>query len=117
MNKTVTIFIIFLFAAFFVYGLAQQISESIKVGERLEKAADEVNALQDQNRNLKSQLASVEDSSFVEKVARDKLYLAKSGETVVIISDEAVNQVIEANKPIIMPPPLPNWERWVNLFI
>jgi cell division protein FtsB len=117
MNKTVTIFIIFLFAAFFVYGLAQQISESIKVGERLEKAADEVNALQDQNRNLKTQLSSVEESSFVEKVARDKLNLAKSGETVVIISDEAVNQVIEANKPIIPPPPLPNWERWVKLFI
>lgn len=117
MNKTVTIFIIFLFAAFFVYGLAQQISESIKVGERLEEAADDVNALQEQNRNLKRQLSSVEDKGFIEKVARDKLNMAKSGETVVIISPEAVNQVIEANKPIIPPPPLPNWQRWVNLFI
>ena len=117
MNKTVTIFIIFLFAAFFVYGLSQQISESIKVGERLEKAADEVNALQEQNRNLKTNLSRVQDESFVEIAARDKLNMAKPGETVVIVSDEAVNRIIEANKPIIPPPELPNWQKWLHLFI
>ena len=117
MNKTFTIFSIFIFAAFFIYGLTKQISESIKVGERLETAANEVNTLQDQNRKLKNQLSSVQKPEYVEQIARNKLNLAKSNETVVIISDEAINQAKQAENPVITPVIVsPNWQKWLNLF-
>ncbi len=117
MNKTFSIVLIFLFASFLVYSLTKQINESIKVGERLQSAADDVNKLQETNRHLKEQLSSVEQPEFVEKTARNKLNMAKPGETIVLIPQEAINQVLEAEKPPEIPPIVPNWQKWLRLFM
>ncbi len=117
MNKTFSIVLIFLFAAFLVYGLAKQINDSIKVGERLENAAEEVSKLQERNRNLRNDLSDVQKKEYVEKVARNKLNMSKPGETVIFITDQTLLQVIESERP--KPPPIepPNWERWIRLFM
>ncbi len=117
MNKTISIFLIFLLAAFLVYGLTKQINESLKVGARLETAAEEVNKLQETNRNLREELTDVQKKDYVEKVARDKLNLSKPGETVVLITDQTLNQVIESQRPKYAIPQPPNWQRWLRLFI
>ena len=117
MNKTISILLIFLFAAFLVYGLAKQINDSIKVGSRLESAAEEVSKLQEKNRNLRSELSQVQKKEYVESVARNKLNMSKPGETVIFITDQTLMQVIESEKPKIPPPPVPNWERWLRLFM
>lgn len=69
MNKTIYILLIFLFAAFLVYGLAKQINDSIKVANRIESAAEEVSNLQEKNRNLRTQLSDVQKKEYVETVA------------------------------------------------
>lgn len=118
MNKTFSIIVIFVIAAFFIYGLTRQINESIKVGERLEIAADEVNSLQEQNRNLKTDLQNVQKPEYVEQIARNKLNLAKSNETVVIISQDAIIEAKKAENPVITPViAVPNWQKWLNLFL
>ena len=52
---------------------------------------------------------------FIEQQARDKLGLAKEGETIVIIPEEKINQVLGMAKQVVEPR-LPNWQGWLRLF-
>lgn len=55
----------------------------------------------------------VNSPDYLEKVARDQLGLAKTGEEIVIIPDELLKLgVIEAT-----PSTVPNWQKWARLLL
>ena len=66
------------------------------------------------NKELKKQLSLVTDDSFVEQEARDKLFLAKPGEGVVVIP----TGVLSASTSVTLKPveTKPNWQRWWETF-
>lgn len=65
-----------------------------------------------ENQRLKSELSYVQTPEFVEKEARDKLFMVKEGEKRVLLPKEGDEVAIE-NFPETN---LPNWKKWLELF-
>jgi cell division protein FtsB len=114
--KTITIIIAVIFAALVLAGLFKQINQALEAGKRLDQAADDVAKLQDKNSQLHAKLDQTKSISFVEETARNDLNMAKSGETIVIIPQEQIRAVLAAQTHI-EPPPVPNWQGWLKLFV
>lgn len=64
-----------------------------------------------ENSRLKQTLSEAEKVEFVESQARDKLFLVKPGENVVLLPKKTYSEVKTAEEER-----LPNWQAWVNLF-
>ncbi len=97
------------------YSLSRQVYTSLQAGSRLDSEAEGLVALQQENSALKKQLAQTNSPSFVEQEARDKLDMARPGETVVIIPQEEIDKVLglSQDKPVEK---VPNWQGWARLF-
>lgn len=108
--------IIVLVSFLILVGLIRQIIGTLEAGKRLDKLADEVSTFQEKNNKLQAQLENAQKYEFIEKVARDKLNLSKPEEIVVIIQDEDINKIINAQKPTPQPK-IPNWQGWLKLFV
>jgi len=76
------------------------------------QAQKELNFQKQENQRLKSALSYSLTSEFIEKEARDKLFMVKKGEQKVLIPQDSEN-------PNGNPPAggnNPNWRKWWNLF-
>lgn len=115
MPKKVSLILIIFLALFLGYNLIVQISTTLKSADKLEQATEVLYNLELKNKELKSKLSEVKSPEFIEKEARDKLGLAKEGETVVVIPHEELEKVLgEQKKEEIKR--LPNWQGWLRLF-
>lgn len=68
----------------------------------------------EENKELKKKLNIVEKPQFIEKEARDKLFLAKPGDEIVVLSEKDLKASQE-----VKPKPKdtrPNWRKWWELF-
>ncbi len=63
------------------------------------------------NQELKAKYKIVTTKEFVEEEAHDKLFMVRSGEHQVIITDKAKTN---AKKEFA---PHPNWQQWLDLFL
>lgn len=115
MIKKVGLVTSILIAIFISYNLITQILRSTGSYNRLDQTADEVYKLEAENKMLKKKLSDVNSPIFIEKAAREKLGLAKSGETVVLISDEKIKQIIGATDSASVTR-LPNPLGWLKVF-
>ena len=84
-----------------------------KAGGRLESSRESLEVEQKKNEELKRKLAEVQDLSFIEKEAREKLNMQKPEETVVILPD--FNLEMDVNKEDVEVDK-PNWQKWLDLF-
>lgn len=107
-----TIIVIVLVIAF---NLVTQIINTIKSGDRLSIQAEIVYNLEAKNRELKKKLTQIQSPQFIEEQARDKLGLVKNGETIVIIPEEKLKQVLGASTSARIVR-LPNWLGWFRVF-
>lgn len=114
LKNTITIFIV-IFVTFALFNLARAIQDAFTAGERLNKASDELQAMQEQNRNLKTQLQLQQTPDFIETQAREKLNLSKENETIFIIDTALLAQYLEST-PSPTPSPSPNYQGWLKLF-
>ena len=64
-----------------------------------------------ENQRLKSALSYSQTAEFIEKEARDKLFMIKEGEQKVLIPQESGN----SSEPL-KEDDNPNWRKWWNLF-
>ncbi len=107
---------VFIFAVLFIaFNLIKQISLNLQSGNRLPELISEVSKLQVKNQHLKSQLENIKTNQFIEQQARDKLGLVKPGETIVIISEDKIRQILGASASAVTVR-LPNWQGWLKLF-
>lgn len=87
------------------------------VRDRVDSARREVEKLEAEQNELKKKLETASSEAFIEEVARDKLGLAKTGETVVVLPDEEFLKTLapslEAEES---EPEMPNWRKWVEKF-
>lgn len=116
MYKYLTTIVLIIVASFILLGLGRQIADAVQAGKRLDTKADEVNKLQQQNQELKKKLTQVSSSDYVEQIAREKLNMAKPGETVVVVPDNAISHILASQNPPTEAK-LANWQGWVKLFI
>lgn len=74
------------------------------------QAQKELDFQKQENQRLKSALSYSQTPEFIEKEARDKLFMVKKGEQKVLIPQESENssEAIGDSSP--------NWKKWWNLF-
>lgn len=114
MIKKIALILIILVILIVIYNLLTQIMEATKSGERLSQAAEVVYKLETKNKALKQQLAQVQSPQSLEEIARNKLGLSKKGETVVVIPDNKLKEVLGASQSAQIK--LPNWLGWLRVF-
>lgn len=111
MFKRIGLIIAVSVAIFIAYNLLSQILQAVKSSERLSSEAEDLFKLEAKNKQLKSKLSQIRSPEFIEKEARNKLGLAKPGETVIIIPDEKIKAILQASSSaqIRLPNPLGWW--------
>lgn len=111
--RLILIFISILLAV----SLARNVVRISKVNQKIKEARLRVEKLKRENEKLEAKLESVKTEEFVEKQLRDKLGLAKEGETIVVLPDEEILRKLaprqEEEEDVL---PDPNWKRWLHLF-
>jgi cell division protein FtsB len=75
----------------------------------LTEAEKELSFQKQENQRLKSQLSYSKTEEFIEKEARNKLFMVKRGEQRVLISKESEKPQEEKTNDS-------NWKQWWNLF-
>lgn len=116
MSRKIGLLIILILAGVILYSLGQQIYNSLIVAKRLDAEADKLSKLELQNQELKKQAEESGSIGFIEQQARNKLGMARIGETVVIIPQSEIDRLIESQKPVVAEQ-LPNWQGWLKLFL
>lgn len=80
----------------------------------VENARQEVEEKKRENEVLKKKIKTVERPQFIEEEARNKLFLSKPGEGVIVLSQKDLEATLSAE-----PKPRdsrPNWKKWLDLF-
>lgn len=114
MIKKISLAVIILISLIIAFNLITQTLEATKSGERLSQAAETVYKLQAKNEALKKRISQVQSLDFIEEEVRNKLGFAKIGETVVVIPEEKLKQVLGTSSSAQIR--LPNWLGWWKLF-
>lgn len=115
MRRKVTLAFFILMVGVLSYNLLRQLSFTLGSSDRINQALDEVQRLELKNKDLKGKLEKIKSVEFLEEQARNKLGLGKQGETLVIISEDKIKEILGASQPS-QEIRLPNWQGWLKLF-
>ena len=114
--KKFSIYIALIVIFFLLMGLSARYNELTKLSEQHNLMQTEVVALRITNSHIETQIAYATSEIAVEEYAREKGYLVKPGE--VLIVPLSPSQITPT--PVILPTPkvenLPNWKIWFGLF-
>lgn len=116
MSKTITVIVIVAISGVVLVSLGGQIGDALEAGKRLDNQVEEVARLQERNNWLRERLTEAQNYQTIEEIARNKLNLAKPNETVVIISETALAQVLGTQRKVELPI-LSNWQGWLKLLL
>jgi cell division protein FtsB len=105
--------LVLLLFVYLIWVLGSGLWQLYKAGGRLDVARQNLSDEQKKNEELKKKFAEVQDSSFIEKEAREKLNMQKPGETVIVLPEMDLKSDSSADKKEIEEP---NWEKWLDLF-
>ena len=109
LKKKLVNLIILILGFYLIVNLTRSIFELVRAGDKIKEAQERVAQLQLKNDELKKKFSEVQSPAYLEKIAREKLGLAKEGEVVVILPPyQPAAQTYEEN--------LPNWKKWLRLF-
>ncbi len=103
--------VILLVCLFLIVNITRSLKELTTAGGQVEETEKQVEKLRLRNEELKKQKIEVQKPSYLEKVARDKLGMAKEGEVIIVLPPiplSAPAGVKEEN--------IPNWKKWYHLF-
>ncbi len=98
-----------------IVSLSRDILRLLRSADELKLAAQKVEELQKESESLAQKKGYYQSESFIEEEARNKLNMAKVGETVVILPPN-LKEVI-GRKENQLTKPLSNWYQWLNLFL
>ncbi|MBI2600401.1 septum formation initiator family protein [Candidatus Daviesbacteria bacterium] len=115
MTKKIGLVLVIVIVGIIIANLIAQLFDATKSSDRLSQAAEELYKLEVKNKELKKRLQQVRSSEFIEEQARNKLGLGKKGETVVIIPEEKIQQVLGESRKNLEEK-LPNWLGWWKVF-
>lgn len=92
-----------------INGLARSIYDLWTKRDVVSEARKTLEQEKAENQKLKKELSRVKTKEFIEEEARNKLFLTKPNEKVVIVPVASKSaEKKEASKP--------NWQKWLNLF-
>jgi len=113
-NRLVQVIII-LIGVGLIVSLSRDIVRLLRSGEELDLAKQKVIESEQERTNLEQKKEYYQSEEFVEEIARNKLNMAKEGETIVILP-ENIRDIL-GYKDSQLPEFVPNWKQWLNLFL
>jgi len=96
-----------------IIGLSRDILRLLKASDQINLAEQRVRQLETEQQQLLEKKEYFQSEEFVEEEARNKLNMAKPGETIVILPP-GTGVAAEKNKGVQAE--IPNWEKWWKLF-
>jgi len=111
-HPTVRILVI-MACAFVSFGLIRSLWDTWRRGDQVAQRRAVLKQEQEKNTMLAKQLEEATSSAFVEREARNKLGLAKDGETIVLMGAPASGDIQPQN---VSQAPLSRWRLWWKLF-
>lgn len=115
MIRKIVVILAVILVLLIAYNLINQILVAFKSSDRLSAAAEKVYSLEAQNSELKKKLQEIKSPQFIEQQARDKLGLSRKGETVVIIPEQKLKEVLGVSQSAEIR--FPNWQGWLKIFL
>lgn len=115
-RKTLFLTISAILAVFLIINLTRGVRETWQKGARIKEEQRRVDELKTQNQKLKDELEYAKSDDYLEKAAREKLNLAKPGETVVILPQEQLEKQVKAKKNIVNTNS-PKWQQWLSFLM
>ena len=112
--KKIVFFTIIIASFFIINNLVQSIYTLWQKQHLVDSVKKELEREREENEELKRKLSLVKDPDFIEEEARNKLFLTKPGEGVIVISKDALPATSAAQ--ITPPDTRANWERWRDTF-
>lgn len=93
---------------------SKDILRLFKAGEQIKLVEQRVLQLEKEKKELLEKRQYYSSSDFIEEEARNKLNMAKPGETIVILPPNL--EELLGRQKLAEKPELPNWKRWWKLF-
>lgn len=112
--KKVIYLLILIVSLFTINNLVRSIINLSTKQDVVSRAQLELQKVKNENKKLKDQLSEAQRNEFVEREARDKLFMAKPGEKIVILGSEKDEDGQLPSQPTLTP--IPNWKQWLRLF-
>jgi len=111
-------YIVLILALILSFSLVKNISNVKSVEKMISDKEAEVEEAKKETEDLEKRLEYIQSQEFIEKQLRDKLGLAKEGETVVILPPPEIlrtfaPEYVQEDEKL----PDPNWRKWIKLFI
>lgn len=104
-------------ALFVIFSMGRTVWGLLQKEKAIDEVKARVEALKKEQEELLKTKEKMESDEFIEREARERLGLAKPGETVVVPPDEeALRKFAPKTEPETFPEELPIWKRWVELF-
>src|SRR5437764_534929 len=112
--KKIVFFVFIIISLVIINNLVHSIYNLWQKQQLVVSARRELEKEKDQNKRYRDTLTSVNTTQFVEQEARNKLFLAKPGEKIIVMPSEA----LEASQSGVTATPdvRANWEKWWSLF-
>jgi cell division protein FtsB len=110
--KKILFFISIILFLFIINNFFHSIYNLWQKQDLITAAHSELAREQEEQRKLISQLKTIQDPSYVEEEARNKLFLAKPGEEIVVLPPTPATA---ANRPQKVSIVMPVWEQWYKL--
>lgn len=113
--KKILYLIVFIISLIIINNLLRSIYNLWQKQDLMTDAKRQLQQEKTENEKLQDQLARVKRSDFVEEEARNKLFMVKPGEKIVLIDQETkAEEGGQTQKQKATT--LPNWRQWWNLF-
>jgi cell division protein FtsB len=115
--KTYSNIVFVIVSLLMLISLARNIVKVREAKERLKEKEEYIEKIRGENKELSQRVAMFKSEGYIEQQLRDKLGLAKEGETVVVLPDEETIRKFAPNdekEEEILPDP--NWKKWFKLF-
>lgn len=112
--KKIVFFAIIIASFFIINNLVQSIYTLWQKQHLVDTARKELERAKEENQELKRRLSLAKDPQFIEEEARNKLFLTKPGEGVIVIPAEVMKASPAAQTKA--PDTRTNWEKWRDTF-
>lgn len=113
--KRVIFFVIVIVSLFVMQNMVRSIYSLWQKRDLLTQRENELIKQKQEHARLRDVQRRVESEEFVEKEARNKLFLQKPGESRVVVDKKLIDAVIGV-KTEIKKDTRPNWQQWWELF-
>lgn len=112
--KKIVFFTILIASIFIIKNFVSSIYGLWQKQDLIVQAKSELENEKKKNRNLKNQMSYANSQNFIEEQARNKLFMAKPGESQVVLP-RGVGETVDSSTGQLQKN-TPNWKKWVELF-